>query len=142
MRNSRASRKRPLLTQQSVNGVVLSRLEMQDGGERCLVEALTIATQHEVQRFAFFPSLHEGVEIRAVNLGCIGQDRAVFQKETNRSELAKIDLLRYVARPIMQSESMKEIIPGAPLETLHSRWRGGKTGRSPEERLCESGHER
>ncbi len=90
------SRKRPIAAQQSLDGVVLSRLELQGGGKEHLVGALAVAAQEEVQRLAFFAPLHECVQIRAPDLRCIGQDRAVFQKEANGRELTEVAILRDV----------------------------------------------
>src|SRR5208282_1176974 len=108
------SRKRPIATQQSLDRVVLSRLELQGGSKQYLVRALTVAAQKEVQRLAFFAALHECVQIRAPDLRCIGQDQALPQKEAKSGELTEVAILRDRARPVPQGETMKEVVAGTP----------------------------
>ena len=125
--------------QQRLDPIVFARLKRQLGPKGFFIEAFTSAHQ-EVQRLTFFRRNFQSVQIRTTDLRAIGQNRAVFKKETNGGELAEVAIFRDVLRSVMQSETVEAGVLRAPFKPLGARRRRGDARRRSEKRLSERRH--
>src|SRR5579872_2303083 len=90
-----------------------------------------VGAHQEVQCQRFFGRCDEC----APDFLCDRHDGAIFKMEAYRGELAEVAVLRDVARPVTQRETMIEKIFRTPSQALRARRRFRQAWRRPEESL-------